>query len=130
MAQGAGPHGKRLVLGYDAGCLACSELAARIEERAGEKLEVRSMRDPEVGGWREEALGEDAGRAPALFEVDGAEVRAWAGWRMGWALSRAIGPAATWQVMQALGEVGASPKVEESTLVEKMPEKVAASIER
>lgn len=44
---GAKPEGKRkLVLGFDAGCLTCSELAKRIEERVGDKIEVRSLKDP------------------------------------------------------------------------------------
>jgi hypothetical protein len=48
---------KRLVLGFDAGCLACSSLAKRIEERVGGKIEVRSLHDPQVKEWRERALG-------------------------------------------------------------------------
>jgi hypothetical protein len=30
---------RRLVLGFDAGCMMCSELARRIEERVGNKLD-------------------------------------------------------------------------------------------
>ncbi|CAA9451069.1 MAG: hypothetical protein AVDCRST_MAG02-1032 [uncultured Rubrobacteraceae bacterium] len=119
---------KRLVLGFDAGCFTCSDLAARIEERVGDRLAVRNLNDPEVQAWRKEALGEDAKWAPTLFEIEDGRVKAWAGWRMGWALSRAIGPAATWQVMQALGEVGAAPKIEESALVERLPGKAAGAV--
>lgn len=128
LAQNEGPNARRLVLGFDAGCSTCSDLAARIEERVGEKLDVRNLRNPDVEGWREQALGEDAKRAPTLFEIKDGKVRAWAGWRIGWTLSRAVGPAATWQVMQALGEVGAAPKMEESSLVEKLPEKAAEPV--
>lgn len=105
---------KRLVLGFDAGYFTCSDLASRIEERVGEKLDVRNLRDPELQGWCEQALGKDAKWASILFEVNCNQARAWVGWRMGWALSRAIGPAASWQVMQALEEVGAARKVEDS----------------
>lgn len=118
----------RLVLGYDAGCSACTDLANRVAQRVGDKLDVRNLRDPELQGWREQALGEDAKWAPTLFRVDEGSVEAWTGWRMGWALSRAMGPAATWRVMQALGEVGAAPKIEESKVVDKLPEKAAEAV--
>lgn len=117
--QNDSPYAGRLVLGFDAGCFKCSDLAAWIEELVGEKLGVRSLRDPEVEGWREQTFDENAKWAPILFEMKDGKVRAWAGWRMGWVLSRAIGPAAAWQVVQALEEVGAAPKIEESVLVEK-----------
>lgn len=118
---------KQLVLGFDAGCFACSDLAARIGERVGEGLAVRNLNDSELQGWREQALGGDAKWAPTLFEVRDDGVRAWTGWRMGWALSRAIGPAATWRVMQALGEVGAAPRIEES-VVQKLPARAADAV--
>lgn len=99
---------RKLVLGFDAGCLTCSGLARRIGERVGDKLEVRSLRDPQVEKWRKEALGEGAPWAPTLFEVRGARVEAWTGWRMGVNLGRLLGPVATWRIMQVLGEIKAS----------------------
>jgi len=101
-------HGaRRLVLGFDAGCAACSHLARSIGERVGDKLEVRSLHHPQVEHWREHALGEDAPWAPTLFEVGGVhEVKAWTGPRMAVRLARALGPVSTWRVMQALGETG------------------------
>ena len=42
----ADPGGRKLVLGFDAGCATCSDLAKRIEEAVGDKLEIRSLRDP------------------------------------------------------------------------------------
>lgn len=120
--------GKQLVLGFDAGCFTCSDLAARIEDRVGDRLAVRNLNDPKVQAWRKEALGEDAKWAPTFFEIEDGKVKAWSGWKMGWALSRTIGPAATWQVMQALGEVGAAPRIEESTIVEKLPAKAADAV--
>jgi hypothetical protein len=95
---------RRLVLGFDAGCMTCSELASRIEERAGNKIEVLSLDDPFMARWREQALGKDAPWVPTLVEVEGDEIRAWTGVRMGARLSRALGPLATWRVMQVLGE--------------------------
>src|SRR5215212_5171073 len=99
--------GRRLVLGFDAGCLTCSELAKRIEERVGDKLEVRSLYDPQVEHWRNEVFGEAAPWAPTLVEVSGGSVEAWTGARMAVRMGRALGPFATWRVMQVLGEANA-----------------------
>lgn len=102
-------HGaRRLVLGFDGGCTACSDLARRIEERVGDKLEVRSLHHPQVEHWRGQALGENAPWVPTLFEVGGTRgVRAWTGPRMAVRLAHALGPVSTWRIMQALGDVGA-----------------------
>lgn len=37
---------RRLVLGFDAGCMTCSGLAKSIEEAVGDRLEIRSLTDP------------------------------------------------------------------------------------
>lgn len=97
--------GRRLVLGFDAGCTTCGDVARRIEAEVGEKLEVRPLHDPQMAHWREEALGEDAPWAPTLVEVKGGEVRAWTGVGMGVRMGRALGPLTTWRLMQVLGEV-------------------------
>ena len=89
------PSGRRLVLGFDGGCGACGELARRIEEGVGGRLEVISLDDPRVEKWRGKALGEDAPWVPTLFEIDGDQVRAWTGKRMGLKLGRLLGPAAS-----------------------------------
>ncbi len=107
-------NGRRLVLGFDAGCMTCSELAKRIEERVGDKIEVRSLNDPMMDHWRRQALGEAAPWVPTLVEVEGGEVRAWTGARMGVRLSRALGPVATWRVMQVLGEANADLQLTDS----------------
>ena len=109
--------GRRLVLGFDAGCMTCSELAKRIEERVGDRLEIRSLNDPLVHYWREQALGKDAPWAPTLVEVEGSTVKAWTGIRMGARLSRTLGPVTTWRVMQALGEVNVDIDLIDSTAV-------------
>lgn len=103
---------RRLVLGFDAGCFTCSDFARRLEGQAGGKLEVRGLQDPQVGRWRRQALGEDAPWTPTLFEVQGAKVKAWTGWKIGLNLSRILGPVATWRILQILGEFGAPPGVE------------------
>lgn len=111
-------EGRRLVLGFDGGCFACSGLAGRIERRLDGKIEVRNLREPQVREWRRNALGEDAPWAPALFEINGSKVRAWTGWKLGANLSRFLGPVATWRVMQELGEVTAVPGIEDSPVAE------------
>ena len=106
----AGSEGdRRLVLGFDAGCATCSDLALRLRQEVGEEIEVLSLGDSQVEGWRERALGEDAPWAPTLFEVRGDDVEAWTGWRMGAHLARLIGTGATWRVMQVLGEYDVVP---------------------
>lgn len=100
----------RLVLGYDGGCSACGELARRIADQLSGRLEVRNLLDPRVEEWRKKTLGANTPLTPTLFEVrkgrDQQEVvRAWTGWRLGANLGRFLGPANTWRVMQALGEV-------------------------
>lgn len=66
------PAQKHLVLGFDAGCLTCSELARKVEEQVGDRLKVRNLREPQLEEWRKNALGEDATWAPTLFEIKGA----------------------------------------------------------
>lgn len=97
---------KRVVLAFDAGCMTCSALARRIEERVGHRLELRSLSSPQVREWRKRALGEDAPWAPTLIELKGREVKAWTGPGMALRLSRSLGPVASWRVMQILGEFG------------------------
>ena len=124
------PRGKMLVLGFDAGCSTCSDVAKLIEERVDGKLTVRNLRDPEVQRWREKALGVAAPWAPTLFEVGPGsdEVQAWVGVKMSLALGRRLGPRDSWRVMQALGEIGAVPMIEESTVVGKLPEKAQEAV--
>ena len=81
----------------------------------GDKLEVKSLRDPQVTHWREQALGENAPWAPTLIENIDDKVRAWTGPKMGLQLVRFLGPVATWRVMQVLGELRTKRKVADST---------------
>ena len=108
---------RRLVLGFDAGCMTCSRLAERIEDRVGDRIEVRSLNDPFMARWREQALGKDAPWVPTLVEVEGDAIRAWTGVRMGARLSRVLGPVATWRMMQVLGEANADHELADSTAV-------------
>ena len=107
--------GRRLVLGFDAGCMTCSELAKRIEEAVGDKLQVRNLHDPYMEHWREQALGDDAPWTPTLVEVGSDTVRAWTGRRMGLVLASKLGLLATWHIMQVLGETRLRPTGTEST---------------
>ena len=93
----------RLVLGFDAGCMTCSEVAKRVEEQVGDQLEIRDLRDPDVTRWVEDALGKDAPWGPTLIELSEDRIKAWTGLRMGLALSRRLGIHNTWRVMKALG---------------------------
>ncbi len=94
---------RRLVLGFDAGCMTCSDMAGRVEAAIGDGLEVRDLRDPQITGWIERALGREARWAPTLIEVSGDKIRAWTGPHMAIALGRKLGIRNTWRVMKALG---------------------------
>lgn len=48
------------ILGYDASCSACSQLAKQAQEIAGDKLTVMSLASIDVRQWRATALGDDA----------------------------------------------------------------------
>ena len=110
---------RKLVLGFDAGCTTCSDLARQIEQRVGDKLEVRSLYDPQVEHWRRQVLGEDAPWTPTLIEIDSGKVRAWTGAQVGVALGLRIGFKGTWRVLQALGEVKFPTHVRASSKVRK-----------
>lgn len=109
---------RKLVLGFDGGCATCSDLAERISERVGDRLEVRSLLDPQVEHWREQTLGKNAPWAPTLFEITGNRaVRAWTGWQMGLSLTRSLGPSDTWKIMQVLGDESRQADTSEPTNV-------------
>ena len=101
--------GRRLVLGFDAGCMTCSGLASSIEEAVGDRLEVRSLSEPPMEHWRREVFGENAPWAPTLVEVSGSNVQRWTGWRMAAHMARILGTTTTWRVMQVLGQLDAVP---------------------
>ena len=105
---------RRLVLGFDAGCMTCSRLAGSIEEAVGDRLEIRSLNDPMMRHWRRQALGENAPWAPTLIEVNGSVVRAWTGVRMGAHLAHKLGPAVTWRLAKILGEMRKEGSAERS----------------
>jgi hypothetical protein len=128
LMNGKGAEGRELILGFDAGCGTCSEIASRVQERVGDRLAVRNLNDPELVKWREEALGKDAKWAPTLFEVGGGTVRAWTGRKMALPMSRRLGLTKTWQLMQVLGEVDVSSKLESSPFIEKLPAGAAEAV--
>ena len=121
-------EGRRLILGFDGGCMTCSGLAERIKEQVGDKLEILSLHDPQVEQWRKNALGSDAPWAPTLIEIKGLKVKAWTGWQLGINLSRSLGPISTWRIMQALGEMSAAPSIENSAIIDKLPGKAAEAV--
>ncbi|HXF69591.1 MAG TPA: hypothetical protein VNK89_07270 [Thermoflexus sp.] len=96
---------KRRWLLYDSGCSACAALAREVEALSGGRLGVRSLREPEVQallnrarpGWRWE---------PMLLEVDGEQVRVYAGLAMRMWLLRVLGPVRAWRVAQAVARLG------------------------
>jgi predicted DCC family thiol-disulfide oxidoreductase YuxK len=90
---------------YDAGCSVCAALAREVEALSGGRLRVRSLREPEVQalldrarpGWRWE---------PMLVEIDGEQVRVFAGLAMRMRLLQILGPARALRVAQAVARMG------------------------
>lgn len=109
------PNEKRLILGFDAGCMACSDLAKQIEKAVNEKLEIRSLYDPQMKHWRSQAIGEDAPWAPTLIEIENGKVRAWTGMQMAAHLSFSLGLTGTWRVLRVLGASQAAGGTDESS---------------
>ena len=79
-------------LGYDAGCSTCTAIEEVVREIAGGRIDTVSLRDPLVGRWREQALGQHAPWAPTLFRVRGNNVSAWTGKAMIAKLVTILGP--------------------------------------
>lgn len=98
--------GRRLVLGFDAGCLACGELAKRMSEQIENRIDILSLTDPLMEHWRKAVFGEAAPWAPTLVEVDDGTVEAWTGVRMGVKLVRVLGLVSALRLLQDLLAAG------------------------
>ncbi|WP_426997527.1 hypothetical protein [Pseudarthrobacter sp. N5] len=93
----------RLVLGFDAGCLACSKIAEDVASASGGRLEVMNLSSPEMVSWRVVALGEDAPWTPTLIEIADGDVSAKTGAAMGLAMMSRLGMRGSWRILQKLG---------------------------
>jgi predicted DCC family thiol-disulfide oxidoreductase YuxK len=90
---------------YDAGCSVCAALAREVEALSGGRLRVRSLREPEVQalldrarpGWQWE---------PMLVEIEGEQVRVFAGLSLRARLVQVLGPVRAWRVAQAVARMG------------------------
>lgn len=93
----------RLYLGYDASCMQCSTVAARIESLVGNQLTLLPLTSPLMDSWRRKTLGDDAPWTPTLVRVNGSKGRAYVGWQMGPQLAAALGVKRSLAVLSALG---------------------------
>ena len=82
----------RYVLGFDAECSFCVEVAEEIRDRFGEHLELRDLREVEMAEWRREALSENPAWTPVLVKISGENVSLYSGYRLGLALAWRLGP--------------------------------------
>ena len=90
---------------FDGGCSVCAALAREVETLSGGRLGVRNLRDPEIQvllnrarpGWRWE---------PMLVEIDGEQVRVFAGLAMRMRLLQILGPARALRVARAVARHG------------------------
>lgn len=95
----------RLVLGFDAGCMACSRIAEGVADASHGKLEVMNLSAPEMVAWRVEAYGRDAPWTPTLVEIRDGSTSVRTGARMGFALASRLGPRGGWQLLRQLGRL-------------------------
>lgn len=93
----------RWILGFDGGCITCTDLARRIEGLAAGRLIARNLRETELLDWRRRTLGPDAPLTPTLFALSDDRVRVWRGLGMALRLGRLLGPGRMWQIAQLLG---------------------------
>lgn len=96
---------KRLVLGFDAGCMTCSRIAEDAAAASGGKLEVMNLRSPEMVKWRTEALGATPPWKPTLVELAGTVTTVRTGPAIGFALIRNLGTAGSWGVLKSIGKL-------------------------
>jgi hypothetical protein len=95
----------RWVLGFDAACSQCTELARRAEAVSGGKLTALSLHEPEVRDWTD-AAGAGSGRfEPTLFRVQGEAVQAWTGRRLALRLVVLLGPRRAWKILASIVEL-------------------------
>jgi hypothetical protein len=104
----------RWILGFDASCGRCTEIANMAKSAAGDKLEVIPLMHPEVQEFRTRALGENAPWTPTLIRVDGDVVRAWTGPAMGVRLFMRLGPWAATRLCLSLGDLARASRADES----------------
>jgi len=90
---------------YDGGCEACAALARAVEALSEGRLGVRSLRDPEVQGWLDQARPGWRWE-PMLMEVTGEGVQIFAGWEMRVRLVQVLGPVRAWRVARAVARLG------------------------
>lgn len=96
---------KRLVLGFDAGCMTCSRIAEDAAAASGGKLEVMNLSSPEMVKWRTEALGATPPWKPTLVELAGTVTTVRTGPAIGFALIRNLGTAGSWGVLKSIGKL-------------------------
>lgn len=95
---------ERYVLAFDAGCLSCNKLAARVQAIVGERLAVEALNSPSVEVWRREAFGDSPPWTPTLLRLSSSGTRAWTGRRMTVQLARVVGPRKAGELARALAD--------------------------
>ncbi len=98
--------GDQLVLGFDAACGKCSDMAKQIKRDAGPVLDIVPLRSPQMVSWRE-AIFEEPPFVPTLVRVDpnGEAKDAWIGWKIGPVLGAEMGPQKAASALRNIGEM-------------------------
>jgi hypothetical protein len=109
------------VLGFDAGCAACSDVVERIGGALGGEVAVAGLDDARVHELRHRALGPRAPFVPTLLEVDGERVRAWTGPRLSLRLIRLLGVRRSVAVVRALDHADVVVRGDRRALLKAVP---------
>jgi len=91
---------KRYLL-FDAGCTYCSALALRIEQEGQGWLQARSLRDPEMQAYLEQANHQQRWE-PTLVEVSEEQVHVCTGWTLRRKLLLGLGPQRMWRILHLI----------------------------
>lgn len=105
--------GPRWIIGFDASCGRCKQIAHAMHSAVGSKLEVMPLAHDDVQRWRGETVGADAPWVPTLIRVDETGARAWTGFAMGLRLLQRLGIRSALRLFRALGELSSATRDEE-----------------
>ena len=106
---------RHLILAFNADCCKCAKIAAHVERVLRERVEIRSLRNPEVSELRHTVYGDDAPWLPTLIEISDSGVRAWTGASLGYALAARVGLRDSLKLLRALGETRAATDSREAS---------------
>src|SRR2546429_8427523 len=102
MSAGDAVTGVRHVLLFDATCSHCAAIARLTEQLSKARIDTLALSNQQARELLDEALRDNWSHQPYLVSTNGVDVRAYAGWALGWQLLRILGPSRSWIVWRQL----------------------------